>query len=181
MDKDIFNKIKAGDEKAFEKLFRHMYQALCAYANKFLQDLDLAEEFTQDVFYRLWEKREQLDINISLESYIYKSVYNKCITYIQRNKLKARYEKYIQYSHIQHGNDASEMVRMQELSELVNKTLKTLPDKTQVIFKLSRFEGLKYHEIADKLSVSVKTVEANMTRALKLFRKNLGAYINFAS
>ncbi len=176
-DRQIFNEIKKGNLATFENLFRKHYQALCNYAGKYVKDLDKAEEVVQELFFKLWEKRDKLEINISLKSYLYRSVYNGCLQYLNHRAIEIKYEAYYKKQNKEYNRDASENIRLQELSDIIHNTLNSLPERCRNIFLLNRYEGLKYREIAKKLSVSIKTVEANIGKALKLLRKNLRNYV----
>jgi RNA polymerase sigma-70 factor (ECF subfamily) len=176
-DRKIFNEIKKGNLVTFENLFKKYYAGLCNYANKYLKDLDKAEEVVQELFYKLWEKRNNLDINVSLKSYLYRAVYNGCLQYLNHRAIEIKYEKYYKKQNKEYDRDASEAINMQELNEIINKTLNSLPERCRNIFQLNRYDGLKYREIAEKLDLSVKTVESNMGKALKLLRKNLKNYV----
>lgn len=175
-DLKIVKEIKKGNLKTFEMLFKKLYTRLCNYANKYVHNIDVAEEIVQELFYKLWAKREKLEINISLKSYLYRAVYNGSLQYLNHRNIELRYEDYRKREHKVNNTDASEEVRTQELYEIINKTLNSLPERCRKIFHLNRYEGLKYWEIAEKLSLSVKTIEANISRALKLLRKNLKEY-----
>ena len=176
-EKKIFDKISKDDIKSFEILFREYYTVLCNYANKMLNDMDSAEEIIQDLFYNIWDKRHEINVTSSVKSYLYRSVYNKSLLFIRHKNVKTRYENYMKETESYYEPDVSEEYVAEELSQVINKTLEALPERSRKIFSLSRFEGLKYHEIAEKLSLSVKTIEANMGKALKLFRKNIKAYL----
>ncbi|MBN1180942.1 MAG: RNA polymerase sigma-70 factor [Bacteroidales bacterium] len=174
---DTLARIKAGDIKAFEIFFRELYPKLCGFANKYLNDIDLAEEFVQDVFYLLWEKRESLSIESSLKSYIYRTVQNKCLMHIRHLHVVSKHSKEVEMSSLQYNEDVTESIDEMELRNIVDKTLAILPERCRNVFRMNRFEGLKYKEIAEKLSLSVKTIEADMGKALKAFRESLKDYI----
>jgi RNA polymerase sigma-70 factor (ECF subfamily) len=174
--KSTVNQIKNGNIKAFEQLFRDLYAPLCGFAQKIVEDKDKAEELVQDVFYKLWKNKNNLNIRVSLKSYLYKSVQNSCLLTIQHNKVKEKYK-----AHIISTKDSSNVktpekeLETKELHEKINKTMEELPERCREIFYLSKYEGLKYREIAEKLSISQKTVEANISKALKILRKNLSS------
>ena len=179
MNKEDLNRIKAiknGNVKEFEMFFRELYLPLKAYARKILEDEMEAEEVVQNLFYNYWKNRQRIEINSSLSSYMFRAVHNNCLQVIRQGKLKYKYEKYIKSQSIE-SIEPLEELKYQELNGKINRLLGELPERCQEIFKLSRFQGLKYQEIADKLSISIKTVEANMTKALKHFRKNLEEYM----
>jgi RNA polymerase sigma-70 factor (ECF subfamily) len=173
----IFEEIREGNLITFEYVFRKYYGALCNFAGKYIRDLDMAEEVVQELFYKLWEKRDKLNINVSLKSYLYRSVYNGCLQYLNHRTIEIKYEDYYRKQDKEYNDDALEALKMQELNEIINNTLDSMPERCRKIFLLNRFEGLKYREIAEKLSLSIKTIEANMGKALKLFRRNLKNYV----
>ncbi|GAF05144.1 RNA polymerase sigma-70 factor [Saccharicrinis fermentans] len=167
-DQRLFNRIKEGDEKAYEQLFKQYYVSLTAFANTLVHDLDMAESIVQNVFVKLWEKRRQYEIT-AVKSYLIIAVRNSC-----HNELKR----------VQHERDFKNTVCMEDVVEMVNysdsgvmehiaQVIELLPEQRRRIFKLNRLEGLKYREIAEKLSISPKTVEVQMGKALKFLRVHL--------
>lgn len=169
---EITGRIRRGDIKAFETLFRSSYSSLVRYAMTILKDNDTAEEIIQDLFYRLWKDREHLHITNSLNGYLFRSVFNRSLRYLEHQKVVQKHISDVTYTGAYDTPETPmETIEYAELSDLVAGILEKLPQKCGKIFYMSRFEGLKYREIADKLSVSVKTVEACMGKALKEFRK----------
>lgn len=174
-DQEILQQIQAGKRGIFEQLFRSYYKALCLFAASILRSPEDGEEIVQDLFFQLWEKREQLQINTSLKSYLYRSVRNRCLNFIKHEKVK---EKYRQEAVQQFSENVREKADDgTELAEKIQQAIATLPPRCREIFELSRFEGLKYREIADVLEISPKTVEVQMGKALKELRKHLKAYL----
>lgn len=169
-------KIQQGNVNEFEKLFRKLYTDLCHYAFRFLKDMDAAEEIVQDLFYSYWKNKEKIEVKTSLKSYLYQATKNKCLKAIKHNTVREKYTQELQAQNVIEASDASQEVEVEELTEIIDKTLNQLSPRCREIFVMSRFDGLKYQEIANKLSISVKTVEANMGKALKLFRINLKQY-----
>ena len=174
----LFEKIKKGDEKAFETLFHKYYGHLCLYATKIIKDDPAAEEIVQDFFVKIWEKREHLNIETSTKNYLFRSVKNLCINYIQHNKTKIRYAQKV-ISETENNYADNDSYPEIELSQIIEESINSLPEKRKEIFRLSRQEGLKYHEIADKLNISIKTVETQITLALKTLRDKLKNYSTF--
>ena len=172
-DTDITGRIRNGDVGQFESLFRSSYVSLVRYAKTLIKDHDTAEEIVQDLFYRIWKDREKLNIESSLNGYLFRSVHNKCLHYIEHNRVVERHAEEMAYQQTGTQESPSDILNYKELQEKIASILERLPDRCGKIFTMSRFEGLKYTEIAEKLSVSIKTVEANMGRALKEFRKEL--------
>lgn len=172
----LFEKTRVGDEKAFEALFRHYYPHLCLYANQVLKNASAAEEIVQKLFVRLWEKREETQIDTSVKNYLFRAVKNHCLNYIKHNQIKNQYsQKILAESRVE---DAGEDIETQtELFQKIEESIAELPEKRQEIFRLSRQEGLKYREIADKLNISIKTVETQMGLAIKTLREKLSDFI----
>jgi len=169
--------IKKGNIQAFEVLFKTYYKDLCFYANHYLKDLDLAEEAVQDVFFNIWEKRSALNIKDSFKAYLYISTRNKCLKMIRSENIATKYSNHIKHTGRQEVATPVDELNAKELNLLIEQTMSQLPERTREIFRMNRYQGFKYKEIADTLSISVKTVEANMGKALKLFRKNLDEYL----
>jgi RNA polymerase sigma-70 factor, ECF subfamily len=174
----VTEEIKNGNIAAFEKVFREYYAPLTLYVTSMLKDKEVAEEIVQDFFFNLWKNREHLDINTSLKSYLFQSVRNKALKYIRHENVKLKYAAMVSENiHTLEYTYNISPFELKELETKINHVLENLPKSCSQIFKMSRFEGLKYKEIAERLSISVKTVEANMTRALNEFRLHLGAYV----
>ncbi len=172
--------ISLGDLKAYEILFRQYYQMLCNYSLRFVNDPDVAEEIVQDLFYTLWEKRMDIQISTSIKSYLFSAVHNRCLKFIEHRNVEQRYRSYYLQHESEIDSEPYDSANVSEMQQIIHQTLDSLPERCGRIFRLNRFEGLKYHEIAEKLSISVKTVEANMGRALKLLRKNLKEFVEVA-
>jgi RNA polymerase sigma-70 factor (ECF subfamily) len=172
-DAEIIRRIRQGDIGQFESLFRSSYVSLVRYAKTLIKDHDTAEEIVQDLFFRLWQDKEKFNIESSLNGYLFRSVHNKCLHYIEHNRVVERYAEEMASRQPETEESPSEILQYRELQVRIARILEKLPERCGQIFYMSRFEGLKYNEIAEKLSVSVKTVESNMGRALKEFRKEL--------
>jgi RNA polymerase sigma-70 factor (ECF subfamily) len=172
-DPEIIRRIRQGDIQQFETLFRSSYASLVRYAKTLIKDHDTAEEIVQDLFFRLWQNKESLNIKSSLNGYLFRSVHNSCLHFIEHQKVVAKHSVEMSYRPEETSVNSDDILNYKELQEKVARIIERLPEKCGRIFCMSRFEGLKYSEIAEKLSVSVKTVEANMGKALKEFRKAL--------
>jgi RNA polymerase sigma-70 factor (ECF subfamily) len=172
-DTEIIRRIKQGDEGQFESLFRSSYVSLVRYAKTLIRDHDTAEEIVQDLFFRLWKDREKLQIESSLNGYLYRAVHNRCLHHINHNKVVEKYAREMAFNATESNETPTDILNYRDLQAKITGILERLPEKCGKIFCMSRFEGLKYSEIAQRLSVSIKTVEANMGRALKEFRKAL--------
>ena len=169
-------KIRKGDIDTFEQLFHRFYQGMFSYAKTFLRSGEAAEEVIQDVFYNIWKNRDSLRITRSWQSYLYRAVYNNSMMYLRRTRREYPMEEDLTSDSDSGTPDPLQEMQFREVSDLVSKTIEELPERTREIFLMSRQEGLKYKEIAKKLSVSLKTVEAHMGKALKVLRNSLEKY-----
>ena len=179
MKAGIIEKVKAGDELAFELLFRKYYVQLCSFANKFIANNAESEEIVQEVFLNIWKKRDQLKLEDEIRPYLYKSVQNFCFNFIQHQKIVDRYYSVIDvvYKNRVEDFDTYESVLYAELQTKVDEAIFSLPTECRRIFQMSRKDGLKYAEIANKLNISVKTVETQMSRALAKLKIELKDYL----
>lgn len=172
-DSEIIRRIRNGDKQEFEILFRSSYVSLVRYAKSLLRDHDTAEEIVQDLFFRLWQDREKLNIESSLNGYLFRSVHNRSLHYIEHQQVVSRHAGEAAARAPSVSEPVTEAIYYSELQAKVAAVLERLPERCRMIFRMSRFEGLKYNEIAEKLAVNVKTVEADMGKALREFRKAL--------
>lgn len=171
-------RIKFGDEQALELLFRKFNVRLCAFANKFLNDTEEAQEVVQEMFIKIWEGRDEIDPEESLKSYIFKIVQNLSLNKLRRKKVESRYVEIYKQVYLEHKEfSAHESLLAKELEGHISQSIGKLPGECRKIFELSRFEGLKYREIADTLNISIKTVEAQMSKALRYLRIELRDYL----
>ena len=178
-EKELYLKLKEGKEEAFQTLFLRYYSAMCRYANQILNDSELAEEIAQDMFVKIWEKRAVLNIETSVKHYFFRSIRNHCLNHIQHEKIKKQYaDKVVELAN-QEINTEQYYLEI-DLIKRIEKSINSLPPKRKEIFRLSREQGLKYKEIADKLGISVKTVEAQMGLALKYLREDLKEFSNYS-
>lgn len=158
-------------------LFKTHYSELCAYANKYLDDLAAAEETVQSIFVKLWENKDQLKIERSPRSYLYTATRNACFNQLRHIKIREEYKKHNQIEMEHEQFNVDDAYQADELSEKIRKSIDNLPEGRRKIFILSRFDGLKYKEIADQLKISVKTVENQMGSAIKQLKSDLAAYL----
>ena len=172
-----WNELKEGDITAFEMFFKTYYQPLCNYAYTFIQDRDEAEEIVQSAFLSVWEKRDTLDIKTSLKSYLYTMVRNTSLNVIKHEKIKQKYVGEAMAVEDRSHEGVAQAVLSSELEDRIQMAMGVLPEQCRLVFKLSRFEELKYAEIAEQLDISIKTVENHMGKALKIMREQLKDYL----
>ncbi len=173
----VDEKIKKGDISAFEKVFREYYAPLTLFANSMVKDKDVAEEIVQDFFYNYWKNKEQIAIQSSMKSYFFQSIRNKSLKYLRHEAVKNKYAfDVLESTGLDNQVYQPNIYDLKELEKKINDALEKLPENCRQIFKMNRFEGLKYREIAEKLNISIKTVEANISKALSQLRNELGLY-----
>ena len=182
-EKEVISKLRKGDKEAFEHLFQENYKNLVLYAKKFVMDTEIARDLVQDIFIYLWEKRQKLTINKSLSSYLFRAVRNACINHLKRESTKENYVKDFLYNlndgsyQTSASEDAHELVVHKDLSGKIGTIIETLPEQCRNIFKMSRFRGMKDKEIAEIYSISPRTVETQIYRALIVLKENLKPYL----
>lgn len=164
-------------EEDFEKLFKSHFKALHAYAFSFVKDRDIAEDMVQAMFCKLWEKFDEIQIHRSVNGYLYRSVYYECLNYLKHQKVKGAHARYAQNLGEPHTETSSEQLQFRELEDKIGQTLRELPEGCRTIFQMSRFESLKYQQIADRLGISIKTVENQMGKALRILRLKLAEFL----
>jgi len=170
----IQKKIQDGDIGEFERLFEKYYIPLCHHANNILKDMDAAEDVVQEFFYHFWKNRESFRLKLSLNAYLYQSIRNNALQHLKFITIRESYTDQVK-SNLSglSASDNQNTIEMHEINKAIQITLQQMPERCARVFQMNRFEGKKYREIAEILSVSIKTVEADMGKALQLFRKSL--------
>ncbi|MCM4169381.1 ECF RNA polymerase sigma-E factor [Arenibacter antarcticus] len=171
-DFTLLNALKKGDVKAYTVLVNNYHHKLCVYAFSLTNDSDLSEDIVQNVFMNIWRKRNALKGDLVLKSYLYKSVYNEVIDQYRKQKNMLPLEK----KHLEALTSVMEDYddySLEKLSHMVKKEIEKLPPKCRHTFLLSKQDGLTNIEIAEYLNVSVKSVEAHITKAFFILRKSL--------
>ncbi|WP_222101987.1 RNA polymerase sigma-70 factor [Fluviicola chungangensis] len=174
-EKQVITQVVTGDLSTFEMVFRDYYKPLVRYGNTFLKDSDEAEDVVQQVFVSLWEKRTEWEVHTSIRAVLYKAVQNACLNKLKHLKVRHAYAEDLKAATI--PGEVSDPVQVNELNERIQQALESMPEQCGRIFKMSRFEQLRYQEIADQLGLSVKTVENQMGKALKIVREELKDYL----
>ena len=168
-------KVREGDIKSFEDLFKSYYTPLLCYSAKITCRSDVSEEIIQELFYNLWRERESLSITRNIKSYLFNSVRNRSIDYCRRKKFEKSSSGELEYLRIEAGDGSPlEMAEAAEMGKIINRSISKMPARRRDIFMLHRAGDKKYDEIAALLRVSVKTVEAEMGKAIKMLRKETG-------
>jgi RNA polymerase sigma-70 factor (ECF subfamily) len=169
----IMQKSENTSYRNFVELHGYFYNDLCNFTFKYGFKKESAEEIVSNVFLKIWKKQGLLNFDKSIRSYLYTSVKNQCIDYLRKsNKPFLPYNYYSENAVATHSNPEDDFI-YRELWEKANLAIESLPPECEKIFRMSRFHGLKYKEIAQKLDISIKTVEAQISKALKRLRVQL--------
>ncbi len=172
----LFQLMKTDEDKAVELMFTTYYSILCKRVNRIINNTIVSEDIVQDVFYNFWEKKSRLNIELSIGAYLNRMALNAALTYIRKVKkisLCELNDSLVSEKELSHIEREEEALSFKKLQEKVQRIIEALPPKCKIIFTMSRFEDMTNQQIADSLSISVKTVENQMTKALKVFRTNL--------
>ena len=161
------------DEAVFERVFKSHFKSLHSYALAMLKDEAVAEDVVQNVFVRLWKNLDEANIQSSITAYLYRAVHNESLNVLKHEKVKSAHKLYVAHSMKNESDNASKKILQADLEQKLRTALNELPEQCRTIFQMSRFDEMKYQEIADKLSISIKTVENQMGKALKLLRIKL--------
>lgn len=175
-DAELLRRIRLGDERALEAVFRAHYATMCAVVRRIVFAPDVAEELVQDVFFKLWTKREHLAEIDALKTYLYRAARNTALNHLRRQKLELAHEEREAAKGEPMSESTDDSASAGELTEAVQAAINRLPARCREVFLMSRDGGLTYGEIARELGISIKTVETQMGRALKALRLYLAAY-----
>lgn len=174
---DILKNYLNINEPELDQLYLEHYAGLNRYAFTMVNDRAVAEEMVQQVFFKILEREEPIAVHTSIKAYLYRSVNNECLNHFKHMKVRRGFEAHNNSIMKQIPETPSGKLQLKELEEKLRETINGLPEQCRTIFQLSRFEQLKYVEIADHLGLSVKTVETQMSRALKKLRVQLADYL----
>jgi len=184
-DAEIKEKLYIGDSTIMNWLFQNYYTGLCTYANRFTKNKSISEEIVQQSFFKLWEKKSTVQINDTVIGYLFRIVRNNCLNQIKHQQIINRYnEKYIEtlnqtedLLNISQENGLSIYIA-KELEDKITRAIENLPVHCREIFKMSRFEGLKHQEIAEKQGITINTVQKQISIALSKLKTELSAYLS---
>ena len=174
-DINILDKLKDQPDLALKVLYDEYYNYICSVVYKMIGDSTMAEDLAQEVFVEVWKRRESLDVNTSLRGYLRMVAVNKTLNHIRSKKMNFEEEDAV-LQVPSNENSSQKILEAKDLEKVINDSIDSLPDKCRVVFGLSRFEELSYKEISAELGISVKTVENQISKALKLVRKAVLEY-----
>lgn len=175
-DSDLLARLHASDHAAFDQLFRQWYEAVVRSANRIVHDPGVAEELAQDVFLELWRRREALPDGSSPAGYLLQSVRNRALNHLRHLQVQKKSQVFVEALH-EPAEPADADSSHRELEQAIQEAIAALPPRTREVFLMSRERNLRYTEIAEQLGVTVKAVEANMSRALRLLRERLSPFM----
>lgn len=174
--KDILSRLRSDDAAFMKELFHDHYLMVCKTIYRFVSDQSLSEDLAQEVFIRLWQKRYELNITHSFVAYLRRMAVNEALGHLRKNK-RSHVEELNPTQHDGTENGTEDQFFYGELKDRVTVAIDTLPPRCKAIFQLSRFEEMTYKEIAEKMDISIKTVENQMGKALKILREKLKGYL----
>ena len=175
-DRELLRRLRDGDRDAFDAIFRTYYAALVGVVAAMLRQRAVAEELVQDVMLELWRRRETIDVSESLRAYLFQSARNRALNHVRREQVELRGEPHVKGDTTSAPSALTHLVS-EELDIAIQRAVAGLPAPIREVFELSRTGGLKYAEIAQRLDISVKTVEARMGRALRALREELAPWL----
>lgn len=164
-------------QKDFNELFDLYYEELCKIVFPILKDAHDAEDVVQDVFVKVWLRREELIVTTNYKAYLYKAVVFRALDHLRKKRTSSRVREELKIIHNKDYQNADSSLEEKQLLEAIDSVVEKMPENMRVIFHLSRFSNLKNREIAEQLRISIKTVESNISKALKLLHQHLKPYI----
>jgi RNA polymerase sigma-70 factor (ECF subfamily) len=178
-DQHLIDGLKQRDKAIFDYLFNYYYSSLCAFSMQYIDDRNFVEDLVQDFFVYLWVEAPKIGIKFSLKSYLFTSIKNRCLDYQKHHKITEKYRAYLLFSSEKDDNSTEHFFAESELRQAIHASLVKLPPRCREIFENSRLNGLSNQEISDKLGITKRTVELQMSNALKILRKELAEFLPF--
>ena len=173
--------LRKGEKKAYEEIYNEFFGVLYHLCLNYLHDEKVAEEIVQDTFMKLWEIRETLNDQINIRNFLYTITKNNCLNFLRNQKISMKHQENMKYLEMQFNYEALEKlgnyIQFEELRNRIDEAISKLPPEVIETFRLSRFEELPYKEIADQQNISIKTVEARISKALRILRVELKDYL----
>jgi len=180
LNNELVNSLRQGKERTFRAIFIAYFESLEVFAGNYVEDQDVAKDIVQEAFTNLWIRRSALSGNTNLKAYLYQTTRNNCLNYLKRLKVREKYEKRTldNYNDLLLNYEALvqlnfDAISYNELIEVLHRAISELPLKCREVFELSRYDGMKNNEIAEKLNISVKAVEGHISKALKQLKNKL--------
>ena len=175
-DQELLSRLRAGDAGAFDTIFRTWYAPLVRLAEGMLRERAVAEEVVQDVMLELWRRRESLTEGGTAQAYLFQSTRNRALNHVRHRRVRERGEPFLVLEDARAASAEGELVE-EEITVALREAMAALPPRCREVFELSRVRGLRYAEIAETLGISVKAVEAQMGKALRVMRERLARWL----
>lgn len=163
------------DDEAFRLLFFEFFPPLCVFAHRYIDDWATCEDIVQDTFFKIWKKRKSIEISTSSRNFLITSVRNSCVDHIRKKDTERTWQEKEKVINSKYTD--GDLYSHMELEKMLTSALSKLPENVRIIFEMNRFDGKTYKEIAEEKNISIKTVEANITKALKHLRIELKDYL----
>lgn len=176
-DRQLVGRIRGGDKAAFEKLFRHYFADLCAFAERYVRSSAVAEDLVHDVFCDLWDRRDVFRPGGGVRAYLFQAVRNKAYNQLKRQRVRRDWRTEQKQEEVPVAADAAESTERTDLKKAMDRAIEDLSERQQVVFQMAHYHDLTYAEIATVLDISPKTVENHMGRALKRLRERLAPFL----
>jgi RNA polymerase sigma-70 factor, ECF subfamily len=180
-EQTLFARLKKNDPDAFRLLFTQYYRGLYSFCGRYISDNEACKDIIQDVFAYIWENRKNISIHTSLKSYLFGSVYHACLDHIKKTRRIQDFSNTVTGKFIINPLEESfsengyHRIFFEESKAIIDSAIEALPEACKAIFKMSRFQGLKHKAIAELLSISPRTVETQVFRALQLIKEKLSS------
>ena len=174
---EVADYMRADPEACLAELYSDYYEYLVNSVYRMVPDQITAEDLVQDVFFEIWKKREQLEFRTSVGAYLRKAVTNRALNCIRAKKMNFEVEDAALLLKSTEINSAKKL-EIEDLQQLINKSVDKLPEKCRVVFSMSRYEEMKYAEIAESLGISIKTVENHISKALKILKTKVSPHLS---
>lgn len=175
-DRELLDRLRQGDRDAFDTIFRAHYPSVVAVAERIAGERAVGEEVGQDVMLELWRRRETVSVEESLRAYLVRAARNRALNHLRHERMKVRTAPFAAGETVT-APEAPARLAEAEIDAAVREAVSTLPERCREVFELSRGAGLRYAEIADTMGISVKTVEAQMGKALRILRERLASWL----
>lgn len=183
LESETFKSFTKGEQAAFTYFYNKYFRRITSFSEQFIYDKDEAENLTQEAFINLWQNRENIDSINGIQSFLYTYAKSKCLNFIRHNKVKDKFKNDL-LNHKERELDIEilnsiqfDTLELTELERIINESINDLPPKTREVFIKKRFENKKNAEIAEEMQVTLKAVEAHMTKALKILKTKLSDYL----
>lgn len=185
LERKVLRQIEAGDNAAFEEVFKKFYPPLYNYACDILKDAHTAEEIVEDTFLKFWENHSRILSDASIKSYLFRTTYNMCLNHLKHITVQNRYQEYFLHHVVNDGTGQLvshdfplHTVIEKELESVIEQSILKLPEQCRKIFLMSRYDQLKNEEIANNLNISINSVKTQLSRALLKMRESLKEFLN---